>query len=198
MVVFLLLLCLWFYLSFFKFRLAKKLEKQAKNSYFNIQPTLNINLTTIMSSSLMFWSLVVLNIFVGERSLEPPTQLAATDLNRQVEEVLTVLKYTFGTQRNSFSVTDFLISYLLLHAYRLVRQLQAWKLGWNYQKRCRILKRAPIFPSHFSRHLQGHFLFRKLCLECTFGSSKIKLKLLVILVIILLFGFGHQGPLGLV
>ena len=27
---------LWFYLSFFKFRLAKKLEKQAKNRYFDI------------------------------------------------------------------------------------------------------------------------------------------------------------------
>ena len=27
---------LWFYLSFFKFRLAKELEKQAKNSYFDI------------------------------------------------------------------------------------------------------------------------------------------------------------------
>ena len=26
----------WFYLSFFKFRLAKKLEKQAKNRYFDI------------------------------------------------------------------------------------------------------------------------------------------------------------------
>ena len=27
---------LWFYLSLFKFRLAKKLEKQAKNKYFDI------------------------------------------------------------------------------------------------------------------------------------------------------------------
>ena len=27
---------LWLYLSFFKFRLAKKLEKQTKNSYFDI------------------------------------------------------------------------------------------------------------------------------------------------------------------
>ena len=28
---------LWFYLSFFKFRLAKELEKQAKNSSFDIR-----------------------------------------------------------------------------------------------------------------------------------------------------------------
>ena len=27
---------LWFYLSLFKFRLAKKLEKQAKNIYFDV------------------------------------------------------------------------------------------------------------------------------------------------------------------
>ena len=30
------LIFLWFYLSFFKFRLAKKLEKQAKNGYVNM------------------------------------------------------------------------------------------------------------------------------------------------------------------
>ena len=36
--------------------------------------------------------LVVLNIFVGERSLEPPLHLAATDDNRQLEDVFTVLK----------------------------------------------------------------------------------------------------------
>ena len=63
--------------------------------------------------------MVVLNIFVGEASLEPPPHLAATDLNRQVEDVFTVLKFIFSTKRNSFSVIDFLISNLLLHAYRL-------------------------------------------------------------------------------
>ena len=69
--------------------------------------------------------LVVLNIFVGERILEPPLHLAATELNRQVEDVFTVLKFIFSTQRNSFSVIDFLISNLLLHAYRLVTQKEA-------------------------------------------------------------------------
>ena len=66
--------------------------------------------------------LVVLNIFAGERSLEPSPQLAATDLNRQVGDVYTVLKFIFSTQRSSFLVIDFLIPNLLLHAYRLVRQ----------------------------------------------------------------------------
>ena len=46
-------------------------------------------------------------------------------------------------------------------------------------------------------HLQGHFFFCKLSLEYAFGSSNTRLKLLVILVIILLFGFGPQGPMGL-
>ena len=53
---------------------------------------------------------------------------------------------------------------------------------WLYQKRCRILIKAEILPSHFTRHLQGHFFFRKLSLKYAFGSSNTKLKLLVILV----------------
>ena len=60
-----------------------------------------------------------------ERSSEPPPQLAATDLNRQVEDVFTVLKFIFMMQRNKFSVIDFLISNLLLDACRLVRQSEA-------------------------------------------------------------------------
>ena len=48
----------------------------------------------------------------------------ATDLNKQVD-VFTVLKFIFGTQRNSFSDIDFFTSNLLLHAYSLVRQLEA-------------------------------------------------------------------------
>ena len=77
------------YLSFLKFRLAKKLDKQAKNRYFNN------NFTEFQHNVL-----VILNIFVGKRSLEPPPHLAATDLNRQVEDVFTVLKFIFSTQRN--------------------------------------------------------------------------------------------------
>ena len=69
--------------------------------------------------------MVILNIFVGERSVESPPHPAATDLSRQVEHVFTVLKFIFSTKRNSFSVTDFLISNLLLHAYRLVRQSES-------------------------------------------------------------------------
>ena len=38
--------------------------------------------------------LVALNIFAGERSLEPPPHLAVSDLNRQVEDVFTVLKFS--------------------------------------------------------------------------------------------------------
>ena len=67
----------------------------------------------------------------------------------------------------------------------------------NYQKQCRILIKAQILPSHFIRHLQGHFFFRKLSLKYAFGSSDTKLKLLVILVTILSFGFGLQGLMGL-
>ena len=67
----------------------------------------------------------------------------------------------------------------------------------NYQKRGRILIKAQILPSHFSRHLQLHFFFRELSLEYAFSSSHTKLKLLVILVIILLFGFEPLGPIGL-
>ena len=111
-----------------------------------------------------------------------------------MEDFFTVLKFIFSTQRNSFSVTDFLISNLLLHAHRLIRQSEAWKLCWNYQKRRRILRKVQVLPSPFSRHLQGHFFFRKLSMEYAFGSSNTKLKPLVILVIILLFGFGPQGP----
>ena len=69
--------------------------------------------------------LVVLNVFVGVRSLEPLPQVAATDLNSQVEDVFTVLKFISSTQRNSFPVVDFLISDLLLHVYSLVRQSEA-------------------------------------------------------------------------
>ena len=138
--------------------------------------------------------MVFLNIFLGERSLEPPPHLAATDLNRQVEDVFTVIKFIFSTQRNSFLVTDFLISNLLLHAYRFVRQSEAYKLCLSYQKRCRILIKAQILSSHFIRHLQGHFFFRKFSFQYAFGSCNTKLKLFVI---ILLFGFGPQGPMGL-
>ena len=69
--------------------------------------------------------LVVLNIFPGERSLEQPPRVAATDLNRQVEDVFKVLKLIFSAQRNSFSIIDFLISNLLLHVCRLVKQKEA-------------------------------------------------------------------------
>ena len=62
-------------------------------------------------------------ILVGERSLEPPPDLAATDLNRQVEDVL--FKFIFTPPRNSFSVFDFLFSNLLLQTYSLVRQSEA-------------------------------------------------------------------------
>ena len=73
--------------------------------------------------------LIVLNIFVGERSLERslelPLHLVGTDLNRNLEDVFTVLKFIISTQRNSFSVIDFLISNPLLHAYSFVRQSEA-------------------------------------------------------------------------
>ena len=68
---------------------------------------------------------------------------------------------------------------------------------WIYQKRCRILIKAQILPSHFIRHFQGHIFFRKWSLEYAFGSSNTKLKILVIHVIISLFGVGPQGPMGL-
>ena len=67
---------LWLYLSFFKFRLAKKLEKQTKNRYFDV--TANF------------------------------PHLMATDLNRQVEDVITVLKFIFGTQKIVFYLLIFL------------------------------------------------------------------------------------------
>ena len=70
-------------------------------------------------------------------------------------------------------------------------------MSWNYQKRCRVLIKAQILPSHFSRHLQGHFFFRKLSFEYAFGSFNTKLELLVILVIILVFGFGPPGTMKL-
>ena len=57
--------------------------------------------------------------------------------------------------------------------------------------------KAQILHSHFSRHFQAYFFFRKLSLEYAFGSSKTKLELLVRLVLILLFGFGPQDPTGL-
>ena len=39
-VLFIYIYILWSYLSFFKFRFAKKLEKQAKNRYFDITANL--------------------------------------------------------------------------------------------------------------------------------------------------------------
>ena len=60
---------------------------------------------------------------------------------------------------------------------------------WNYQNRCKILIKAQILPLRFSRHLQGHFFFRKLSLKHAFGNSNTKLKLLVILVIIFIIWF---------
>ena len=71
----------------------------------------------------MFW--LSLNISVGERRLEPPPHLAATDLNKQVEDDFTVLNFFYSTQINSFLVIDVLILNLLLHAYRLARQSKA-------------------------------------------------------------------------
>ena len=61
-------------------------------------------------------------MFVGERCLEPPLHLADTNLNRKLLDVFTTLKFIFSTQRNSFSVIDFLISNLLSHEYSFLRQ----------------------------------------------------------------------------
>ena len=115
------------YLSFFEFRLAKKLEKQAKNRYFDITANFEYQFSKLICLFIKFELevLVVLNIFVRERSLEPPLHLAATELNRQVDDVFTALKFIFNTKTNSFSVIDFLISNVLLHTYRLVRQKEA-------------------------------------------------------------------------
>ena len=93
------------YLSFSKFRLAKKLEKQGKNRYFDI--TSNFEHYFNNFTEFLLDVLVVLNIFVGERSLELPPHIAAPDLNRQVEDVFAVLKFIFSTQRNSFSTINF-------------------------------------------------------------------------------------------
>ena len=125
-------------------------------------------------------------------SLEPPPHLAATDLNRQV---FTVFKFIFST-KIFFSVIDFLISNLLLHAYRLVTQKEASKVCWNDQNRCRILIKAQILPSHFSRHLQGHFFFRKLSLKHALVILTQSSSYWLYLLLFLLFGFGPQGPMG--
>ena len=108
---------LWFYFSFFKFRLAKKLEKtRKKNRYFHI--TANFEYQFNNFTEFQLYVLVVLNIFLAKRSLEPPPYLAATDINRQLEDVFAVLKFIFSTQRNSFSVIDFLILNLpFMHTY---------------------------------------------------------------------------------
>ena len=47
---------------------------------------------------------------------DQPPHLTATGLVKQMEDVFTVLKFFLSTQRNSFSVIDFLISNTLLHA----------------------------------------------------------------------------------
>ena len=47
------------------------------------------------------------------------------------------------------------------------------------------MTKAQILSSHFSRHLQGHFFFRRLSLEYAFGSSNTNLRVLAILVIIM-------------
>ena len=109
--------------SSFKFRLAKKLEKQAKSMHCD--KTANFEYQFNNFTEFQLDVLIVLNIFVGERNLEPTPQLAATDPNRQVEDFFTVLKFIFSTQRNSYSVTDFLIYNLLLHAERLIRHSEA-------------------------------------------------------------------------
>ena len=85
---------------------------------------MNINILMLFIE-FQFKILIVSYIFTGERSLEPPSHVAATDLNRKLEDFFTVLKFIFSTQRNSFSVIDFLILNLLLQVYRFVRQSEA-------------------------------------------------------------------------
>ena len=68
--------------------------------------------------------MIFLNIFVGERGLDLSPQVAAAGLNRQVEDIFPVLKFVFSTQRNSFEITDFLISNILFCAYKSVRYLK--------------------------------------------------------------------------
>ena len=87
---------------------------------------MDANLTTLLFIyRVSAWRFGRLKYFVGERSLDPPPHLAATDLNMQVEDFFTVLKFIFSTQRSSFSAIVFLILNLLLHAYRLERQSEA-------------------------------------------------------------------------
>ena len=107
---------LWFYFSFFKFNWLKILKKQEKNGYFHI--TANSEYQFNNFTEFQLYVLVVLNIFLAKRSLEPPPYLAATDISRQLEDVFAVLKFIFSTQRNSFSVIDFLILNLpFMHTY---------------------------------------------------------------------------------
>ena len=110
----------WLYLSFFKFRFAKKLENKQKIGFLIQQPIENINIL-LLFIGFQLKTLIVLNTFVGERSLEPPPYLVANDLNKKLEDVFIVLKLIFSSQRNSFSVIDLLISNLLLHANSFVR-----------------------------------------------------------------------------
>ena len=80
-----------------------------------------------------------------DSSLEPPPHLAGTELDRHVEDVFIVLNFFFSTQRNNFSVIDFLISNMLLHAPghascilhapSPVRQSEAEKLRWDFPER---------------------------------------------------------------
>ena len=70
---------------------------------------MNINLTTLLFiyREIQLEVLVALNIFVGEWTLETSPHLVATDLNRQVEDIFTVLKFIFSIQGNSFTVMSF-------------------------------------------------------------------------------------------
>ena len=41
--------------------------------------------------------MIILNIFVGERCLDPPPHQVTTGLNKPLEDIFTVLKFIFGS-----------------------------------------------------------------------------------------------------
>ena len=60
-----------------------------------------------------------------DSSLELPPHLAGTDLHRHVDDVNIVLNFFFSTQKNNFSVIDFLISNMLLVSNQLSKTIRS-------------------------------------------------------------------------
>ena len=105
------------------------------------------------------------------------------------------LKFKFSTQRNGFSVISFSYFESTTTCIQISKTIKQKDYAWIIKSDVEFWLKLE-FCLHISVGIYKD-MFSFVYRLCNTNAFNTKLKLLVILVIILLFGFGSQGPMGL-